>query len=82
MISPIELNIFLNAISCATVQIADCLLLTLSVGLSGSVFDCRFGMNLIKCFKNPLNYLCCFRVLGGVRFKTDSIFQKFWSNPF
>ena len=81
VISPIELNIFLNAISCTTVQIAHCLLLTLSEGLSGSVFDCRFGMNLDKCFKTPMNYLSCFRVLGGVRFKTDSIFESFGRIP-
>ena len=81
VISPIELNIFLNAISCTTVQIADCLLLTLSEGLSGSVFDCSFGMNLDKCFKTPMNYLSCFRVLGGVRFKTDSIFESFGRIP-
>ena len=66
VISRIEFNIFLNAIFCTTVQIADCLLLTLSEGLSVSVFDCRFGMNLDKLFKTRMNDLSCFRVLGGV----------------
>ena len=81
VISPIEFNIFLTAIFCTSVQIDDCLLLTLSEGLSGSVFDCRFGMNLDKLFKTPMNDLSCFRVLGGVRFKTDSISESFGRIP-
>ena len=75
MISPIAINISLNAISCTSVQINDCLLLALSEGLSGSVFDCRFGMNLEKWFQTPINDLSCFRVYGGVKFKTDAIFE-------
>ena len=38
-------------------------------------------MNLDKLFKTPKNDLSCFRVLGGVRFKTDSISESFGQIP-